>query len=153
MITPVSRVDKMFDSKMDKALGKRDKLDDQYDNTVKFDSKKDKGVDIQRFLSDGLNKSVTKELSRKANLLNNKHQGRHLSYGLVLDDFLAASNTTMVPVSQEIQGGPNTSGVHAKDSSSSGVMGNLNAISINTTGGGGNLHTSSAISSPTNSLK
>eukprot|EP01034_Spumella_vulgaris_P021817 gene21817-27886_t len=151
MIPPLSRVDKLFDSKMDKTLQKRDKRDDQYDNTVKFDSKKDKTVDIQRFLSDGLNKSVTKELSRKANLLNNKHQGRHLSYGLVLDDFLNASNTSMAPPSShELQ----QSGTHVKDNS---FVGTLNTTSVNTNAegkGGGNNHTSaSAINSPTNSLK
>ncbi len=44
---------------------KRDKRDDAHDQTTRYDSKKDNNVDIARFLTDGLDKAATKELSRK----------------------------------------------------------------------------------------
>ena len=91
-VTAANKIDKTYDSKVGKLLAERDKRSDVYDNNKKTFNKRDNpsAHEAQRFLSEGLNRKVTKNMSREAKLLVNKRSGRTASYGLVLEELMAS---------------------------------------------------------------
>ena len=87
-VTAAGKVDKTYDSKVSKLISERDKHAEALEGQNYFSRDSKSSNEVQRFLTEGLDKVITKNLSRKAKLLVNKRQGRSASYGLVLEELL-----------------------------------------------------------------